>query len=59
MQPFEGEVPGRLKRCGVLDRRSHFAIDENMSVACLCTKPSGEIHDCADRAIVATALEAD
>ena len=59
MQPFKGKVPCRLKHCGVFDRRSHFAIDKNMSVACLCTKSSGEIHDCADRAIVATALEAD
>src|SRR5271165_1522235 len=58
MQPFEDEVTGRFKCCAVLNGRSHFAIDENMSVARLRAKSSGEIHDCADRAIVAAALEA-
>ena len=59
VQPFKNKVPSRFKCCGVLDRHSHFAVDENVSVSRLRAKPSGEIHDRADRAIVAAALEAD
>ena len=59
VKPFKHKVPSRFKRCGVLDRRSHFAVDENMTVSRLRAKPSREIHDRADRAIVAAALEAD
>src|SRR3984885_16061545 len=59
VQPFKDKVPSRFKRCGVLDRRSHFAVDENMTVSRLRAKPSREIHDSADRAIVAPPLEPD
>src|ERR1700733_6890310 len=59
VQPFKDKVPSRFKRCGVLDRRSPLAVEENMPVPRLRPKPSREIHDCADRAIVAAALEAD
>src|ERR1700733_15870002 len=59
VHPFKDKVPSRFKRCGVLDRRSHFTVDENMTVSRLRAKPSREIHNCADRAIVAAALEAD
>jgi hypothetical protein len=59
MQTFERQVASGLNRCSVPERRSHFAIDENMTVSRLRAKPSREIHDRADRAIVAAALEAD
>ena len=59
MQPFEGEVTGGFKCCNVPDRRAHFAVDENMSVACLRTEPGGKIDHRADRAVVAAPLEAD
>src|ERR1700757_2906496 len=59
MQSLKDKVPSWFERCGVLDRRPHFAIDEDMAVACLRAEPSGEVDHGPDRAVVAAALEAD
>ena len=59
MYAFEVEVAGRIKRCRVPNRRANFAIDENVSVACLRAEPSGKIDHGPDRAVVAAALDSD
>jgi hypothetical protein len=43
MQTFERQVAGGFKRCNVSERRANFAVDENVSVACLRTEPGGKI----------------
>jgi hypothetical protein len=59
METFERQVAGGFKRCNVSERRANFAVDENVSVACLRTQPGGKIDHCANRAVVAAPLEPD
>jgi hypothetical protein len=59
METFEREVVGAFKRCNVPERRANFAVDKNMSVACLRTEPSGKVNHRANRAVVAASLEPD
>ena len=42
-QTFVREVAGAFKRCNVPERRANFAVDKNVSVACLRTEPSGKV----------------
>jgi hypothetical protein len=57
MQTLERQFPHGLRGCPRVERRSHFAIDQNLAVARLRAKTGREIDHGTDRAVLRAALE--